>query len=257
MGVCQHPLATLPFPRPPAERILEPVEAIPGVPVQEFSSEDLLGPLNEVEKKKAPAKLYLAGDPDLVRGGARVSVVGSRQASSEGCRRAGILARNLVDHGITVVSGLAEGVDTIAHEAAIARHGRTVAVIGTGLDRCYPKKNKSLQERIAREHLLISQFPPGTPPRRGNFPMRNRTMALLTSATIIVEAGEGSGTLHQGWEALRLGRLLFLLASVAEDPDLSWPGEMIRYGAQVLSRQNLDDVAEELSEIRSGEAIAL
>ena len=108
-----------------------------------------------------------------------------------------------------------------------------------------------------REQLVVSQFPPGYPSQKKNFPMRNRTMALITDATVIVEAGEKSGTLHQGWEALRLGRLLFLLESVAKDDRLSWPAEMIRYGAQVLSRENLELVLDEMPEYSRVEPLTL
>jgi hypothetical protein len=104
-------------------------------------------------------------------------------------------------------------------------------VLGTPLDQFYPKGNHDLQQTLMREHLVVSQFPLGYPVTPKNFPIRNRTMALLTDATVIVEAGEKSGTVHQGWEALRLGRLLFLLESVAMEPALSWPKEMIHYGA--------------------------
>jgi DNA processing protein len=141
---------------------------------------------------------------------------------------------------------LAAGVDRAAHEAALASGGQTIAVIGTPLDQCYPKENSELQLRIACEQLLISQFPAGHPVMPENFPIRNRTMALLTDATVIVEAGEKSGALFQGWEALRLGRLLFLLESVATHPTLSWPKQLIRYGAQVLSRDNLEIALENL-----------
>ena len=102
------------------------------------------------------------------------------------------------------------------------------------LDKPFPPANVALFGRIAREHLAISQFAPGVPPRKENFPQRNRTMALLSDATIIVEAGEGSGTLHQGWEALRLGRALFLLESLAVSDELTWPSgnvEVRRAGA--------------------------
>jgi DNA processing protein len=156
-----------------------------------------------------------------------------------------------------VVSGLAEGVDTAAHETALAEGGRTIAVIGTPRDGCFPVRNRSLQERIVREGLVISQFPLGAPIEKKNFPIRNRTMALLTDATVIVEAGESSGTLHQGWEALRLGRLLFLMQSVVEDTTLSWPAEMIRYGAQVLSRENLDIILDEMPSLTQVEPVAL
>ncbi len=201
---------------------------------------DVLGALNDVECKYAPRELYLAGDRALLRRGPRVSVIGSRKASPEGLRRARALASSLVKHDIIVVSGLAAGIDRAAHEGAIDAGGRTIAVIGTPLERFYPRENRDLQERIAREHLVVSQFRAGSAVTRSNFPVRNRTMALLTDATVIVEAGEQSGTLHQGWEALRLGRLLFLLESVAQNKALSWPQEMIDHGAQILSRGNLE-----------------
>ena len=202
---------------------------------------EVLGPLNDVEEKFAPSHLYVAGDASLLSKGPRVSLVGSRKASPEGLRRAAALARALTRHEIIVVSGLAAGIDAAAHTAAIEAGGRTIAVIGTPLDKAYPAENASLQERIAREHLLVSQFATGYPVTPKNFPIRNRTMALLTDATVIIEAGEKSGTVHQGWEALRLGRKLFLLENVAKDPALSWPREMIAYGAEVLSRENLEE----------------
>lgn len=214
---------------------------------------DVLGELNEVEAKFAPGELYLCGDGNLLRRGPRVSVVGSRRASDRGLRRARALSRAIARHGITVVSGLAAGIDRAAHEAAIDALGRTIAVLGTPLDTFYPRENRELRERIAREHLLVSQFPSGSPTTPRNFPSRDRTMALLTDATVIVEAGERSRTLHQGWEALRLGRLLFLLESVTQDPALTWPTEMIRYGAQVLSSNNLEVMIENLPPNERGE----
>lgn len=219
--------------------------------------EELLGPLNEVERKNAPRELFVAGDVELLRSGPRVSVVGSRKASPEALSRARSLTRALVKRGIVVVSGLAEGIDSAAHETALAENGRTVAVIGTPLDEFYPAKNRNLQERLMREQLVVSQFPPGYPSKRENFPRRNRTMALLSDATVIVEAGEKSGTLHQGWEALRLGRLLFLMESLVTNKALRWPSEMIRYGAQVLSRENLELVLEEMPESPRGESLTL
>ena len=173
-------------------------------------------------------------------------MVGSRRASDGGLRRARALSCALARHDITVVSGHAAGIDHAAHEAAIAASGRTIAVLGTPLDTVYPKENRALQERIGREHLLLSQFPSGSLTTPRNFPIHDRTMVLLTDATVIVETGEQSGTLHKAWEALRQGRLLFLLESVAHDPALTWPKEMIRYGAQVLSRDNLAVLIENL-----------
>ncbi len=225
--------------------------------MQSYRPDELLGPLNEVERVNAPKLLYVAGDVDLLRRGRRVSVVGSRSVSSAGLARTQGLVKALVESGAVVVSGLAEGVDTAAHETAIAAGGRTIAVIGTSLDDCYPSSNRTLQERLSSEHLVVSEFAPGTPLQKKNFPMRNRTMALVSDATVIIEAGEKSGTLHQGWEALRLGRLLFVMQSVVSDLSLSWPAQMIGYGAQVLSRENLGLFLEGIPQRSHGEPIAL
>ncbi len=213
-----------------------------------YSSEELLGPLNEVEQKNAPSSLFVCGDLGLLKNGPRVSVVGSRRVSDYGRRLAGILAENLVSHEAVVVSGLAQGVDTEAHVAALKAGGRTIAVLGTPLSESFPKENRALQERIMREHLAVSQFPPGSATGRGNFPMRNRTMALISDATVIVEAGESSGTIHQGWEALRLGRPLFICEPLVSEARFGWVHEMIEYGAEALSVDTIDFLLEFLPE---------
>ncbi len=195
---------------------------------------EVLGPLNEVEQKNAPRHLHLAGDRSLLSRGRRISVVGSRRASRDEQERAYLLTKEIVDRGITVLSGLAEGIDTVAHETAVECGGRTVAVLGTGLSEVYPKSNEALQHRIMKEHLAVSQFDDGAPVKPGNFVRRNRTMALLCDATLIVAAGPGSGTRHQGWEAIRLGRDLAILKPLAENP-AEWTLEQIRYGAEPLS----------------------
>lgn len=209
--------------------------AKPAASFSAYTPEELLGSLNEVERLNAPEQLYVEGDLELLRRRPRVSIVGARRASEEGLRRATRLARELAMRGAVVVSGLAEGIDTAAHEGAIVAGGKTVAVLGTPLDDVYPKRNRELQALIMREHLAVSQFPLGSPVRRGNFPRRNRVMALLSDATVIVEAGETSGSLSQGWEAIRLGRQLLILKSTVERPDLLWPRMMVGYGAEVLS----------------------
>lgn len=202
---------------------------------------DLLGSLNAVERKHAPGLLYLRGHPELLDQGARVAIVGSRKATELGLARARKLAGRLVQRGVVVVSGLAAGIDTAAHTAAIASGGRTVAVLGTPLDRAYPPQNAGLQREIGEAHLLVSQFSPGSAIQRGNFPLRNRTMALISDATVIVEAAEKSGAISQGWEALRLGRALYITQAVARDGALSWPGALLEYGARILSDQTLED----------------
>lgn len=166
-----------------------------------------------------------------------VAVVGSRGASEGGVKRAVRLARELVDRGFTVVSGLAKGIDVAAHEAAIERGGRTIAVIGTPLDSCYPKEHTELQEKIATDHLVISQVPvlryarQAPPQNRLFFPERNITMSALTEGTIIVEAGETSGTLTQARAALHQGRKLFILDSCFQRTDISWPARFQAEGA--------------------------
>lgn len=166
-----------------------------------------------------------------------VAVVGTRKPSEEAVQRARHLARKLVEDGYTVVSGLAEGIDTAAHEAALEAGGQTIAVIGTPLGQVYPKSNAALQERIARDYLLISQVPveryEAQNPRTNRFffPERNKTMAALTEATVIVEAGETSGTLVQAREALRQKRKLFIMNSCFERGDLTWPARFAQEGA--------------------------
>ncbi len=200
-----------------------------------LAPERLLGPLNDVERKYAPPKLFTAGPMEIPLPRPRVAIIGSRKASPKGLDTAAHIASTLSKRGVVIVSGLAEGIDTAAHVTAIERGGRTIAVLGTPLDRTYPAKNQELQKEIMTNHLAVSQFPIGYPIQRENFVIRNRTMALISNASIIVEAGEKSGSLHQGWEALRLGRPLFLWKSIVNDSSLSWPRRMISYGALGLS----------------------
>lgn len=215
--------ATLPMPR---TRELNPVE--------------LLGPLNEVETRNVPEVLFALGDLGLLGAAQRVSVVGARKATELGLQRARKVARLLASHGVVVVSGLAEGIDTAAHWAAIRGGGRTIGVLGCPLDVTFRQADAALRNLMDREHLVLSQFPSGHPVLRSNFPRRNRTMALLSHSTVIVEASDGSGSLSQGWEALRLGRPLFIMKSVVEDERLTWPKEMLGYGAQELSSSAVD-----------------
>jgi len=199
------------------------------------SPEELLGPLNDTEKKSAPAELYVAGPMKIPLPRPRVAIVGSRKASRKGVEAAAEIAKMLARRRVTIVSGLAEGIDTAAHKATIEAGGQTVAVLGTPLDRVYPRKNSPLQEEIMTNHLAISQFPRGHAVQPANFVLRNRTMALISNASIIVEAEALSGSRHVGWETLRLGRPLFISKSVASNESMIWPSEMIRQGAHRLN----------------------
>jgi DNA processing protein len=200
------------------------------------SPEDLLGSLDEVERKNVPKELFVRGDRSLLRRSPRVSIVGARAASAEGLGRTRTLVRALIAHdNAVIVSGLALGIDSEAHRAAMKAGGHTIAVLGTPLDRTYPRENRDLQAEIGARHLLVSQFPSGHVTKKYDFPTRNRTMALISHATVIVEASDSSGSLSQGWEALRLGRPLFMMKSVFEAPGLRWPRELHSYGAHVLA----------------------
>lgn len=180
--------------------------------------------------------LYYRGNLNLMYMPLRVAVVGSREASEEGVRRARKLAKCLVADGAVVVSGLARGIDTAAHTAALEAGGQTIGVIGTPISESYPRENSELQERIARNYLLVSQVPliryMRQTPRwnRIFFPERNATMSALTQATVIVEAGDTSGSLIQGKAALEQGRKLFILDSCFTR-GLKWPERLQTAGA--------------------------
>jgi DNA processing protein len=145
-----------------------------------------------------------------------IAVVGARVASPHGVWAARAIAEHLVDQSYTVVSGLAAGIDNAAHTAALARGGRTVAVIGTGLRRYYPPQHEELQRRIAAQCAVISQFWPDAPPSRRSFPMRNAVMSGISLATVVVEASLTSGSRIQARLALEHGRPVFLLESLLE-----------------------------------------
>lgn len=180
------------------------------------------------ENNRADMQLFYAGDLSLLQRPC-VAIVGTRNVSDMGAKRTRRLARQLVEVGIVVVSGLATGVDAAAHTAAIEGNGRTIAVIGTPLEKVYPTAHARLQEEIYRHHLLLSQFASDTRTFRASFPLRNKLMATLTDATVVMEASDTSGTLHQAAECTRLGRWLFIAKSVVEDASLEWPRKFLKY----------------------------
>lgn len=195
-----------------------------------------------------PLQVFLyQGLWDLVDWGPSVAVVGTRKPSADGAARARKLVRSLLEDDVTIVSGLAEGIDTEAHRTALAEGGRTIAVLGTPLTMAYPKSNFALQREIAEKHLVISQVPtiryrmPSDPTENNFFfPERNITMSALTDATVIVEAGATSGTLVQARHALKQGRLLFILDSNFARNDLDWPKKLEERGA--IRVRDYDDI---------------
>lgn len=177
-----------------------------------------------------------------------IAIVGTRKPTKDGIARAHRIARLLVEHDFTVVSGLAAGIDTAAHNGAISAKGRTIAVIGTPLGMHYPKENQELQRYISTHNLVISQIPivrysrQAPPQNRFFFPERNKTMSALTLATVIVEAGETSGTHTQARAALHQGRKVLIMENLFHRNDLSWPAKFVEMGA--IRIQNFEDLLE-------------
>jgi len=174
-----------------------------------------------------------------------VAIVGARDASTAGILRAQRLTRELVAAGVTIVSGLALGIDRAAHTTAIDCGGNTVGVIGTPLDKAYPAENAALQEKIHKTQLLISQFAIGTKTYQSSFPLRNRLMATLSDATVVIEASDTSGSLHQAAECTKLGRWLFIAKSVVDDERLNWPKKFLKYPT-CAPLQSVEDITARL-----------
>lgn len=187
---------------------------------------------------KPPPFLFYRGE--LRRDDARsVAVVGTRSASSEGIDRATKLSTRLIEEGVTVISGLAKGIDTAAHSAVLAANGRTIAVVGTGILHVYPKENAELAERIVARGAIVSQFWPSAPPTRYSFPMRNEVMSGISQGTVVIEAGRTSGAKMQARIALEQGKRAFLMSSLVTSEEWA-KGYLERRGAIEVS--SVDDV---------------
>lgn len=186
--------------------------------------------------------LHVAGDATLLDRPA-VAVVGSRRASRDGLACAAQVSAELVARGYVVLSGLAAGIDRAAHEAAIRAGGRTIAVVGTPLESVYPCEHARLQEHVYREHLLLSPFPTGSKMAPWHFPARNRVMATLALATVLIEATVQSGTRHQVQECFALGKRVYVRRSLVGS--LSWLREARR--ADFVEWSDANELGELLS----------
>ena len=200
---------------------------------------------------------YYKGDLDIL-GTSCVSIVGARKASQDGIENARRIAKALTAENYTIVSGLATGIDTAAHWSAIENEGKTIGVIGTPIDQYYPKENRALQDKIAENFLLISQVPfykfahENFNFRRFHFLRRNKVMASISRATIIVEASGSSGSLDQAKECLKQKKKLFILDSCFKNPENKWPfayekkgAIRVRETAEILN--NLQGVNDEMA----------
>jgi DNA processing protein len=204
--------------------------------------------LKEIDQP--PPVLYLRGEITLEDSWA-VAIVGTRAVTPYGRQITEELATVLADNGVTVVSGLARGVDAIAHSAALKAGGRTLAVLGSGVDKLYPPENRPLAEKIILQGAVVSDYVPGTPPESANFPPRNRIISGLSMATVVVEAGDTSGALITAEFAVEQGRDVFAIPGNVYAPQSKGTNRLLQNGAKALL--NPQDVLEALDLTRNVE----
>ncbi len=218
------------------DRLWEQIEQ-QGITVLTWEDEAYPTHLKQIEQP--PPLLYLRGHLTLDDQFA-VAIVGTRRITPYGRQVTEELASSLAMHGVTVVSGLARGVDAVAHAAALKAGGRTLAVLGSGVDKIYPPEHLSLAEKIMAQGALISDYPPSTPPEAVNFPPRNRIISGLSMAVVVVEAGETSGALITAAFAAEQGREVFAVPGSIYAPQSKGTNKLIQNGAHpLLSPQDL------------------
>lgn len=193
-----------------------------------------------------PPVLFAEGDVSFEENA--VAIVGTRHPSEDGRMFAYNLAGALAQNGITVVSGMAEGIDAAAHKGALDAGGKTIAVWGSSLDIPYPPSNKSLAARIKRDGLVVSEYTPGTSPDRAHFPERNRIIAGLSEGVVVVEAGQKSGALITAEQALGQGRELFAVPGRPGAKMSEGANALIKKGARLLT--SIEDIFEELPRLK-------
>lgn len=186
------------------------------------------------ELSRPPDPLFAIGSLDVLAPPV-IAIVGTRRPTEYGERVARELARSLARAGACIVSGLARGIDGIAHQAALDERGRTVGVLGTGIDVAYPAAHRPLHRAIARKGLLLSEFPPGLGATKGSFPRRNRIIAALAQTTIVVEGGVRSGALNTALQAVEMGRTVAAVPGPIDAPQSAGTNELLRDGAVVIA----------------------
>jgi DNA processing protein len=190
------------------------------------------------ELANPPSPLFMLGDESLLNA-PMIGIVGTREPTQYGLRIATLLSMALSRGGACVVSGMARGIDAAAHRAALDQPGKTVAVLGTGIDVPYPAGHRELHRLISEKGLVVSESGPGAPAHRGAFPKRNRIIAALCPVTIVVEAGNHSGALITAGQALELGRTVASIPGPIDSPQSAGTNQLIRDGATVIA--SVDD----------------
>ena len=181
-----------------------------------------------------PAVLYVKGDPAILDAPLKVAIIGSRKATDYSRNALSFIVPPLVDHSAVIVSGLAKGADTMAHESAIHYGGKTIAVLGHGLFHLYPYENRSLAEKLAEHHLLLTEYPPYMRPARWTFPMRNRIISGLSESIIITESEEKSGTMSTVDHALEHGKAIYAVPGPITSSLSLGPNKLIEQGAKPI-----------------------
>lgn len=189
-----------------------------------------------------PFVLYAKGRVSLLKSRRMISMVGTRHATRYGEQAAALLARELAQNGVTIVSGMARGIDSVCHRGCLDGGGDTIAVLGCGADVVYPREYRDLYDEIAQKGLILSEYKPGTPPMAGYFPARNRIISGLSSGVVVVEAGRRSGTLFTVDYALDQARDLFAVPGPITSPMSYTPNSLIKSGCQVAA--SADDILE-------------
>ena len=197
-----------------------------------------------LETSDPPLMLYALGQRDVLAHPRKLAMVGSRNPTPQGAENARQFAQALAERGLCVVSGLALGVDGAAHEGALQAGGPTIAVVGTGLDRVYPRRHLKLAHRIADQGLLLSEYALGTAPLAPNFPKRNRIIAGLSLGTLVVEAAVQSGSLITAHLAVEMGREVFAIPGSIHSPQARGCHALIRQGAKLV--ESAQDILEDL-----------
>lgn len=226
-------------------------ETIQRQDIRVLTWEDPAYPRRLKEIDQPPPVLYLRGEISEADQWC-IAIVGTRRATAYGRQAAGELAAALAQRGITVVSGLARGIDAAAHQAALKAGGRTLAVLGSGVDIVYPPEHRRLAEQLCQQGALVSDYPPGTPPEAVNFPPRNRIISGLSQAVVVVEAGESSGALITANFASEQGRPVFAVPGSIYAPQSKGANRLIAEGAQIflnvsdlLTRLGLNQVSQQ------------
>ncbi|MFK7887200.1 MAG: DNA-processing protein DprA [Gammaproteobacteria bacterium] len=209
-----------------------------------LTCEDPLYPALLRTLSDAPVALYRVGNPEILAL-PQLAIVGSRNPTTSGRETAAAFAHHMAGVGLSIVSGLANGIDAAAHQGALSANGHTVAICGTGLDQIYPASNRQLATDIAASGLLLSEYPVGTPPRRYHFPQRNRLISGISVGTLVVEAARKSGSLITARQAIEQGREVFAVPGSIHNPLARGCHQLLREGAKLV--ESAEDILDELT----------